>query len=124
MAENDEKLVYVPIPKFTRAEMEKAVSENDIEKLIFVPLYASLYFEDRNFAENVCIKLSTHSNSRVRAMVIEGFDHIARIDGKLNKEIIKPIIEQSLKDENDFVRGKADDAKDGTEHFLKWKYKK
>jgi vesicle coat complex subunit len=104
--------------------MQKAIAEDDIEKLIYVSLFASLYYEDRSFAENTCIKLSAHSNSNVRAMAIESFEHIARIDRELNEEIIKPIIKEALKDENEFVRGKAEETKDATKHFLKWKYKK
>ena len=119
-----EKLVYEPIPKFTKSEMEKAVLENDIKKLIFVPLFASLYYEDVEFAEKICIELASHQNFNVRATAIEGFGHIARIDGKLNKEIVRSIIEKSLKDENEFVRQKADDAKDEIKHFLKWKFNK
>jgi hypothetical protein len=115
---------YVPIPNFTKAEMENAITDDDIEKLMFVPLFASLYYEDRNFAREICIKLSEHSNFNVRAMAIEGFGHIARIDGKLNKEIAKPIIEKALKDEYEFVRQKAEDAKDDIKHFLKWKFNK
>ena len=115
---------YIPIPEFTKAEMEKAIAEDDIEKLIFVSLFASLYYEDRNFAEQTCIKLANHSNSNVRAMAIEGFEHLARIDGKLNKDIIKPIIEKALKDEDEFVRGTAEETKDATKQYFKWKYKK
>lgn len=115
---------YISIPKFTKAEMEKAVSEDDIEKLVFVPLFASLYYEDREFAEKICIELSNHSNYTVRAMAIEGFEHIARIDSELDEEIIKPIIKQALEDENEMIRDRADQARDATKHFLKWKYKK
>ena len=125
MSENDnEKLVYVPIPEFTKAEMQRAIDEDDIENLIFIPLFASLYYEDRKFAEEICIKLVAHSNTNVRAMAIESFEHIARIDGKLNKEIVEPIIERALNDEDEFVRQKADEAQDGIRHFLKWKFNK
>lgn len=125
MSHNDtEKLVYVPIPEFTKAEMQKAIDENDIEKLIYVPLFASLYFEDRDYAEEICIKLSTHNDENIRANAIEGFEHIARIDGKLNKEVVKPIIEAGLKDKNDFVRDKSEWTKDATKQYFKWKYKK
>lgn len=113
---------YVPIPKFTKAEVKKAVAEDDIEKLIYVSLFASLYYEDRNFAEKICIELAAHSESNVRAMAIESLEHIARIDGKLNKEIAKPIIEKALIDDNEFVRGKAEETKEATEQYLKWKY--
>lgn len=124
MADNNvEKPVYVPIPNFTKAEMEKALVENDVEKLIYVPVFASLYYEDRSFAEEICIKLANHSHGNVRAMAIEGFEHIARIDGQLNEEIIKPIISEALKDDNEIVRDRAEWTRDATKQYFKWKYK-
>lgn len=123
MAENDaEKLIYVSIPEFTKTEMQRAITEDDIEKLIYVPLFASLYYEDRDFAEEVCIKLANHSNEYIRGNSIEGFEHIARTDGKLNREVVKPIIEKGIKDESDFVRDKSEWTRDATKQFLKWKY--
>lgn len=71
-------MIYEPIPKFTKTEMEKAVFEDDINNLIYVSLFASLYYEERDFAEEICIKLAKHSNNTVRANAIEGFEHIAR----------------------------------------------
>lgn len=117
-------LIYVSIPKFTKAEIEQALIEDDVEKLIYVSLFASLHFEERRVAEEICIKLANHPHSSVRAMAIESFEHLARIDGKLNKNIIKPIIEKSLNDKNEFVRGKAEETKKATIYYLKWKYKK
>lgn len=115
---------YQPIPEFTKAEMETIIAQDDVEQLRYVPLFASLYYEDRDFAEKICIKLASHSNIYVRGCAIEGFEHIARIDGKLDEEVIKPLIKKALLDENEFVRMKADDAKDGIKHFLKWKFSK
>lgn len=43
---NPEKLIYVPIPTFTKFEMENAVASDDIEKQTYIPLFVSLYFED------------------------------------------------------------------------------
>lgn len=125
MSENEtEKPIYVPIPEFTKDEMERAVADNDIEKLIHVPLFASLYYEDRNFAEEICIKLASHSDDNIRGNAIEGFEHIARIDEKLNEEVIKPLIERALKDKHEFVRDKAEWTRDATKQYFKWKYKK
>lgn len=115
---------YVSIPKFTKEEMKKAIVENDIEKLIYIPLFASLYYEDRNVAEKICIKLAEHSDLNVRAMAIEGLEHIAQIDGKLDEDIVKPIIEKALNDESEIVRDRADWTKDATKQYFKWKYKK
>lgn len=118
-------MIYESIPEFTAAQMEKIVAENDdIKKLIFVPLFASLYYEDRSFAEKICVKLSAHPDEDVRAAAVEGLEHIARIDGKLNKETIKPIIEKALKDKSESVRLNAEMTRDATKQFLKWRYKK
>jgi hypothetical protein len=123
MSEN-EKPIYVAIPDFSKSEMETIIAQDNIEQLMYVPLFASLYFEDRDFAYKVCVELASHPNINVRGCAIEGFEHIARIDGKLDKNVVMPIIERALLDENEFVKSKADDCKDGIEHFLKWKFNK
>ncbi|MEZ5346210.1 MAG: hypothetical protein R2681_11730 [Pyrinomonadaceae bacterium] len=102
--------------------MEQIIENNDIEKLIFVPLFASLYYEDRVFAKRVCIKLASHSTPDVRGCAIEGFGHIARIDGEIDEKLVRPLIERALFEENEFVRMKAEDAKDELKHFLNWKF--
>ena len=85
-------------------------------------LSVALYSDDYQYAESFCFKLSNHKHFNVRGNAILGFGHIARIHGKLNKNKIKPIIKNALRDENEFVRGQADNAMDDTKHFLKWKY--
>ena len=121
---DNEKLIYQPIPEFTKSEMNRAISENDFAKLKYVPLFASLYFDDREFAAEVCIRLASHTDFNVRGLAIESLGHLARIDKKLDKETVKPLIEKALLDESEFVREKADDAMDEIEFFLKWKFRK
>ncbi len=113
---------YEPIQRYSKAEIEKAIEENDTDKLPLMVLSVALYSDNYDYAENFCIRFSNHEHFAVRANAIQGFGHIARIDKKLNEESIKPIIKKALKDENEFVRGEAIDVKDDTKHFLKWKY--
>jgi len=113
---------YEPIQKYGKEEIEKAVEENDTDKLPLIVLSVALYSDDYEYAENFCVRFSNNGHFTIRANAIQGFGHIARTDGKLNEELVKPIIKRALKDENEFVRGEAIDAKDDTKHFLKWKY--
>jgi hypothetical protein len=113
---------YEPIKHYSQAEIEKAVQDDDADKLLLMVLSVALYSEDSKYAENFCIQFSNHEHFNVRGNAILGFGHIARIDRKLNEKIVKPIIKKALKDESDFVRGQADSAMDDTKHFLKWKY--
>jgi len=113
---------YESIKNYSKTEIEKALANNDVDKLLFIVLSVALYSDDFEFAENFCIQLSNHEHFNVRGNAILGFGHLARIHGKLNENKIKPIIENALKNENEFVRGQADSAKEDTEFFLKWMY--
>lgn len=113
---------YEPIQRYNKTEIENAIEENDTEELPLMVLSIALYSDNCQYAEDFCVRFSNHAHFAVRANAIQGFGHIARIDGKLNEELIKPIIKRALKDESEFVRGAAIDAKDDTKHFLKWKY--
>lgn len=112
---------YEVIEEQSREEVESAISKNDPDELLYAVLSATLYSLNPDWAEDVCLRLSNHENFNVRGNAILGFGHIARIHRKLNKRIIKPIIENALSDESDYVRGQADSAADDVEHILKWK---
>lgn len=113
---------YELIKHYSQAEIGKAVKDDDTDKLLLMVLSVTLYSDDREYAEEFCVQFSNHEHFTVRANAIQGFGHIARIHGKLNEEIVKPIIKRALKDENEFIRGNAIDAKDDAKTFLKWKF--
>ncbi len=115
---------YEPIKKYSKADIEKALADNNANELLLMVLSVALYSDDFEYAENFCIQLSNHEHFNVRGNAILSFGHIARIDGKLNESVIKPIIENALTNENEFVRSQADGAKDDIKHFLKWKFSK
>ena len=116
------KPVYDPIPSLQQNEIEAALVRNDPEELLIGVLSAALYLEDRIFAQKVCIRLSEHPHFNVRGNALLGFAHIARIDGELDEAKVKPLIKNGLVDNNDYVRGQAEDAVDDIEHFLDWKF--
>lgn len=116
------ELTYQSIPEFSKVEMELAIAENDTEKLPLILLFVSMYCKDRDFAHSVCVELAAHPNMNIRGCAIEGFGHLARIDGKLDEKTFKPLLEKGLIDTNEFVRIKANDAKDDVTHFLKWNF--
>lgn len=117
-----EILKYEPIEHYTQAEIDKAVKENNADRLLLMVLSVALYSDDQEYAENFCVQLSNHEHFNVRGNAILGFGHIARIHRKLNEKRVKPIIKNALKDENEYVSGHANDVVDDTKHFLKWKY--
>jgi hypothetical protein len=114
------ELVYEPVPEFNGTEVEQAIRRNDPEELLIVGLSAALYLEP-DFSESICLQLAEHPHFNVRGNAILGFSHIARLHGRLNKLLVRPVIVRALTDDHEYVRGQAEAVKDDLEHFLCWK---
>jgi hypothetical protein len=84
-----------------------------------VPIAVSLHEGDALLAERVCLSLVIHTDLNIRGNAVLGFGHLARRFGKFHySEMIKQIVEDALRDSNDFVRGQADAAAHDIEFFL------
>jgi len=108
---------------WTEADVDAIIAKGDPQELLFVPIVVSLSPPDCLWAENVCVRLSSHPHFNVRANAILGFGHLARIHCPLNEAVVKPLIQAALEleDEHPLVRGHATDAADDVEQFLGWK---
>lgn len=115
-------LFYEPIPALTDAEIKAAVARNDPTELLIAVLSAALSFEDRAFAQDVCINLAKHEHFNVRGNALLGLAHIARIDGKLDEKVVGPLIRAGLQDDHEYVRGQAEDAKEDIAWYLGWNF--
>ncbi len=112
---------YEDPPELTKSGVESAIQRDDEEELLSIPIAVSLYEADAEWAENICLSLSAHPDANVRGNAVPGFGHLARRFGKLNQEIVQPVIEKALNDPDDFVRSQAASAADDVVFFLKWK---
>ncbi len=114
--------VYHELPKLSRTEIEAALDRDVPEELLEVVLSAALYCEDRDFAEEVCLRLSDYPHFNVKGNAILGLAHIARIDGSFDEAKVIPIILRGLQDVHEYVRGHALDAKEDIEHYTGFKF--
>jgi hypothetical protein len=104
---------------WTIRDVEEVIAKGD-EGLFYVPICVSLDPPGRIWAERVCLRLAQHEDPSVRGNAIEGFGHLARTFGSLNRAAVEPMIVAGLCDHDEWVRGKADDAADDIEFFLGW----
>jgi hypothetical protein len=112
---------YHDIEKLSTAEVEAAILRNKPIELSTAVLSAALYADRAEWAQGVCERLAPHSNENVRGNAILGFGHVARINGKLTKSRVRPLIEAALQDDSEYVRGQAEAAADDVELFLRWR---
>ena len=115
---------YEEIKDLTTEEIEAALERNSPEELLYVPISISLYSTDLDWAQAICVRLSSHEHFNVRGNAIQGFGHLGRRFGTLDRINVKPIIDSAMLDPNEYVRMKANDVADDLRHFLKWRFSK
>ena len=109
---------------WTINDVEAVIARGDPADLLFVPIVVSLDPPDCTWSEAICTRLSSHADAKVRGNAVLGFGHPARTCGKLNENIVRPIIEAALRDAAVHVYEQAVAAADDVEHYLKWRIKR
>jgi len=94
-----------------------AIARDDLEVLRPMIIAAALYDEDSTFVENVCERLSEHSDETVRGNAILAYDRVARLFGDVSTRGIERI-RGALRDPSSYVRGQANAAANDLADFL------
>jgi HEAT repeat protein len=102
-------------------EVSAALLRNDPEELQFVSITIALSELDHSYSQTICIKLCSSTDSRVRGNALASLGHLARRFGHLDELVIRPIIESSLQDSDEYVRTSAKSAADEIHQFLHWR---
>ena len=105
---------------WTEADVEAVLERGDPDELLYVPILIGMEAPavDRRWAEDICLDLAGHTHFNVRGNAILGLAHIARTCGELDLERALPAIARALEDENQYVRGHANDAACDIEIYL------
>ena len=112
-----------PLPAdWTPADIEAVIAGNDPEKMPYVPIAVAMGCEegDRDWAEDVCVRLSVHPQEWVRGNAVLGFGHLAREFRALSRARVEPLVRAALSDPSPVVRGQAEAAADDITHVLGW----
>ena len=105
---------------WTEADVEAVLANGEPQELLYVPIVVSLDPPDWAWSQAICVRLAGHPDANVRGNAILGFAHLARVCGKLDEAVVRPLIESALRDDHPLVRGRASDAADDAAHFLGW----
>jgi hypothetical protein len=106
---------------WTIEDVQAVLDRADPQELLYVPITVSLDPPDCRWSESTCLRLSSHPDEQVRANAVLGFGHLARTCGRLDEEVVRPIIEAGLRDASAVVRDHAGSAADDVTHFLGWR---
>ncbi len=101
---------------------EAALERDDPLELIDWILEFSAERDDRELAENCCVRLARHRNAMVRGNAMLGFGHLARRFGRLDVHRVKRLVDTGLHDGSDYVREQARSAAEDLKTFLAWEF--
>lgn len=117
------KLKYVSVHEleFNDAEIMQLIKDDDREALLLLPMKLGFCHESWRFIQDVCKTLSEHPDETIRANSFYGFQYTAMNLGRLEKNIIKPILLRGLKDESSLVREQAQYSIEEINRFMNWR---
>jgi hypothetical protein len=104
----------------TDREAMDAIARNDVERLRTLPIDLGFNHENWRFIQDVCVKLSEHEDPWIRSNSFLGLSYAARFRGRVEKNIVKPILLRGLKDEDRRVAAVAEDAIEEINHLMGW----
>jgi len=73
------------------------------------------------FIQDVCVRLSEHRDSQIRSNSLLGLSYAARFRGRVEKNVVKPVLLRGLKDPDPVVAATAQDAIDDINCLMGWR---
>ena len=117
------KLIYqdVHTNEFSDSDVRQAIKEVDLEALKLIPIKLGFNHDNWRFVQSVSIELSEHPDENVRGNSFRGLAYTAMTHKKLEKNIVKPILLQGIKDDSEWVRMCAQDAIEDINQCMSWR---
>ncbi|WP_153067365.1 hypothetical protein [Steroidobacter cummioxidans] len=98
-----------------------AIANDDVERLRTLPIDLGFNHENWRFIQEVCVRLSEHRDPWVRSNSLLGLSYAARFRGRVEKNIVKPVLLRALKDSDARVAAVAQDVIDDINRLMKWR---
>lgn len=115
------KMIYQEPQPVLDQEAVDAIAKDDIERLRILPIQLGFNHENWRFIQDVCVRLSEHRDPWVRSNSLLGLSYAARFRGRVEKNIVKPVLLRALRDEDARVASVARDAIDDINRLMRWR---
>jgi hypothetical protein len=101
-------------------EVMDAINGDDLEVVRLIPIRLGFNHENWKFIQDICVRLSAHRDSSVRSNSLLGLSYAARFRGRVEKNVVKPVLLRALRDPDPLVAGTAQDAIDDINFLMGW----
>src|SRR2546423_997491 len=115
------ELIYKEPEPITDREVVAAIKKDDLELVRLIPIRLGFNHENWKFIQDICVQLSGHRDPWVRANSLLGLSYAARFRGRVEKNVVKPVLLRGLLDTDPHVAGTAHDVIEDINHLMKWR---
>jgi len=100
-----------------KLSLEAQLNSGDAEKVAEALLYISYNINDVEWAEKQFMRMSSNHNDDIAGLALTCLGHIARVNGRISKDIVIPFLEEKIKNSNKIISSRAEDALDDIKMF-------
>ncbi len=115
-----EKRVYKALPELSRERINQAIENDEIEILIVAAFAVATYDLDWKYAQDLCIRLSNHPDKTVSTNAVRALGYVARVHGRLEKHLVKPILIRARRDSDPEVSEWAEETIMDINLYMNW----
>ena len=115
-----ERIYEHPEPR-SEQEVFDAIRRNDVGRLLMIPIELGFHHENWRFIQDISVTLSGHEDPGVRANALFGIEYAARFRGRVEKNIVKPVLLRALRDLDPGVAAAAVDTIEAVNQLMGWK---
>lgn len=112
--------IYEAPKATTEREVLDAIARDDVERLLMIPIELGFHHENWRFIQDIGVRLSGHADPRVRANALFGIEYAARFRGRLEKNVVKPVLLRALRDNDPQVSERARETIEAVNHLMGW----
>jgi len=112
--------IYEEPQPISEREVFEALKEDDVERLLLIPIELGMNHDNWRFIQEISVRLSEHADPRVRANALFGIEYAARFKGRVEKNIVKPVLLRALHDPVEDVSCRARETIDAVNQLMGW----
>ena len=107
---------YQEIPVLTRSEIVGLLQADNPKDMAIALLSSALFDEDGAWSEAQCLQHLCHPSLDVKFAALTSLSHLARLQRKLNLQVVLPILAEMQKDPS--LTGRVTDTLDDIRTFV------
>lgn len=100
-----------------KLRLEALLCSGDTKEVAEALLYIAHNISDVEWAERQFMKMAETSDDDIIGLALTCLGHVARINGRISKNIVIPFLKEKMKNPNVVISSRAEDALDDINMF-------